>query len=752
MKCSFGGFVVFQFNSNNYLQQPGGLQPAPRTINYYDTYSFVSNGTLNYDGSQEQNGYTPQYTPPSGGRGAIGLLTGTRVYHLDNPSLYETTALYYDKYGRVVQTRATNHLNGYDLVYNALDFTGKPTKTLKNHNIAGQASISELYTYKYDKAQRMLTTTLSLNGGDSVKLVTNTYDDLGRLASKNIGGVDTTAYNYNVRSWTKDITGSRFSENLYYTSDPKNSNNAHYNGNIAAMQWKVADDNLSYNRAYSFTYDDLNRLTNANYYGLNNNGSVVSGTTDLYNESFGFDKMGNFNSLTRNENGTPINNLSFVYNGNQLNNVNNTIVPAPFIPYGSEAFKDSLSTGIEYNYDPNGSTTADINTGISTIQYNLLNLPDQIQFTEGHKNLYTYNAGGTKLETVSYTVNNIVNVPIGTISTLPGNPSDYTKLITDYVGNIIYENGSLKQIMLPEGYWQNGVFYYYLKDHLGDTRIVINSSGTIIEKSHYYPSGMRFADTSTSNSSALPFRYNGKEMETMNGLNQMDYGARRRYSGLPIWTGPDELREKYYSISPYAYCMNNPVKYVDPDGKDVHIAKADRAEILGYINSLSAGTFGINKNGNLYLKSSESSNGKSDYYRDRLVAAILDKDVINISKGQNYTDSKTQATLDVDKDAYGGVTQKHTPTKTDATGKIIEETKVADVIISGNKTESNLDTNGNTLRDGPAEILMHELVGHAIPWTVGSDTGNAIKNENKVREQLGTGQDQQRKANPKHVE
>lgn len=242
---------------------------------------------------------------------------------------------------------------------------------------------------------------------------------------------------------------------------------------------------------------------------------------------------------------------------------------SPFIlPYGSEAFNDKQKIDTEYLYDQNGSTTADVNTGISTIQYNLLNLPDQIQFIQGHKNLYTYDAAGKKLEVINYTVRDIVNVPIGTISTLPASSSDYTKLTTDYVGNMIYENGSLKEILLPEGYWQNGVYYYYLKDHLGNNRVTINSSGSVVEKSHYYPSGTRFFPESTSDGSVLAYRYNGKEMETMNGLNQMDYGARRRFSWGPIWTGRDMLSEKYYSISSYAYCSGNPVNRIDPDGRD----------------------------------------------------------------------------------------------------------------------------------------------------------------------------------------
>lgn len=54
----------------------------------------------------------------------------------------------------------------------------------------------------------------------------------------------------------------------------------------------------------------------------------------------------------------------------------------------------------------------------------------------------------------------------------------------------------------------------------------------------------------------------------MHGLNTYDYGARQYYAALPIWDRVDPLCEKYYSISPYAYCANNPVKHIDPDGKE----------------------------------------------------------------------------------------------------------------------------------------------------------------------------------------
>jgi RHS repeat-associated protein len=63
-----------------------------------------------------------------------------------------------------------------------------------------------------------------------------------------------------------------------------------------------------------------------------------------------------------------------------------------------------------------------------------------------------------------------------------------------------------------------------------------------------------------------PYKYNGKEFDTMHGLNMYDYGARHYDAAIMRWHVPDALAEKYYSISPYAYCANNPVNFIDPDG------------------------------------------------------------------------------------------------------------------------------------------------------------------------------------------
>ena len=66
-----------------------------------------------------------------------------------------------------------------------------------------------------------------------------------------------------------------------------------------------------------------------------------------------------------------------------------------------------------------------------------------------------------------------------------------------------------------------------------------------------------------------PYMYNGKEMDYMHGLDQYDYSARHYDFTIGRFTTIDPLADKYPNISPYAYCLNNPVKYIDPDGRFV---------------------------------------------------------------------------------------------------------------------------------------------------------------------------------------
>ena len=115
----------------------------------------------------------------------------------------------------------------------------------------------------------------------------------------------------------------------------------------------------------------------------------------------------------------------------------------------------------EYEYDENGNLTKDLNKNITAIQYNCLNLPSRVMFANGNSISYLYDAAGRKLRTVHV---------------LEGD-----SVTTDYCGNVVYENG-VPQILLTEvGYVSltDGQYHYYLKDHQGNNRVVVDEEGTV---------------------------------------------------------------------------------------------------------------------------------------------------------------------------------------------------------------------------------------------------------------------------------
>ena len=415
----------------------------------------------------------------------------------------------------------------YDVTSTAYTFTDKPLTVTHTHTASGKDSRTEAYTYSYDHADRLSKVEHTL-GGAKVTLAAYAYDNLGRLQSKSLHGsdADRQAYAYNVRGWLTGVSGTKFTQNLYYNTG---NGPAKYNGSISSMTWKAGT--ASTVRGYKSTYDGLDRLLNATYVT-------------------GYDKNGNIKSLQRyGQTGASayglLDNLTFTLNGNQLSRVEDAVSTAA---YGTNtAFVNGASAAGEYAYDVNGNLTKDLNKGITDIQYNVLNLPSTVSFSDGSTITYTYGADGTKLRTVH---------KIGSTTTT-----------TDYCGNVIYENGTQKLLLTEEGYINltgTQQYHYYLKDHQGNNRVVINQSGTVEETNHYYPFGGVFGTTGNTQ----PYKYNGKELDTKQGLNWYDYGARHYDAALGRFTTNDPLAEKYYSMSPYTYCADNPVKFIDPNGME----------------------------------------------------------------------------------------------------------------------------------------------------------------------------------------
>lgn len=189
------------------------------------------------------------------------------------------------------------------------------------------------------------------------------------------------------------------------------------------------------------------------------------------------------------------------------------------------------------------------------------------------KNYYTYSASGVKLRTEQRYDPNLNVSPVNTTNPANDGLPDYMN--RDYAGNIVYEtakNGSAitnrTRILVDGGYWENNVYYFYVTDHLGNNRVVVNQSGAVTQKNHYYPFGTAFADK-YDNGTSQPYKYNGKELDQMHQLNLYDYSARYYESALGRFTSVDPMAEKYYSISPYAYVANNPINAVDLKGDTI---------------------------------------------------------------------------------------------------------------------------------------------------------------------------------------
>src|SRR5690606_28713354 len=195
--------------------------------------------------------------------------------------------------------------------------------------------------------------------------------------------------------------------------------------------------------------------------------------------SSGYDLNGNIKKLQRNgeKAATPqgtIDNLSYFYVGNQLKIVND----AEADHINEEGFKELTEKGFnvsntdaqdEYAYDANWNLTKDDNKGITAITYNHLNLPVKVNKGTTNYILYTYDATGRKLKQQVY----------GT-----------TPKTTDYAGEFIYENDTLRFINHEEGRILPDTsstaqhpceYQYHLKDHLGNVRVTFSEKTTTTE-------------------------------------------------------------------------------------------------------------------------------------------------------------------------------------------------------------------------------------------------------------------------------
>ncbi|HLK28701.1 MAG TPA: DUF6443 domain-containing protein [Puia sp.] len=425
-----------------------------------------------------------------------GMPTGSMRKVLGTSSQYMYSVSFYDDRGRMIQTQSMNYTGAIDTVTIQYNFKGKAIRTLLGHKKNGNTVQAHTVLTKmdYDQMFRLRHVWKNIDNATSDQLVDSLqYNELGQLKAKYLGNnVDSIIYDYNIRGWLTGINKSYvagtanhyFGMELGYdkttSTAPGNTySTPEYNGNIEGTVWKTAGSNI--NRKYDYAYDNVNRLTAANFNQYNGSSFDKSAGIDFSVSNLSYDA--NSNILTMQQKGFTVGGSNFVdqlkytyqTNSNKLSQVYDTANnPATLL---GDFHYTGTKGSYDYTYDGNGNMNLDNNKSISYMHYNYMNLPDSIVFTGKGYIKYVYDAAGSKLQKV--TVDNVANKKT-VITYVTGfiyqNTSIVTGNGTDTLQFIAHEEGRIRWAYHK---YNTGTTAYkfeydfFEKDHLGNTRMVL---------------------------------------------------------------------------------------------------------------------------------------------------------------------------------------------------------------------------------------------------------------------------------------
>ena len=479
---------------------------------------------------------------------ATGSLTYEKLAVLANDTItgYHQRAYYYDYKGRLIQTVERDTEDGILCTSQRYDFVGNLIAQRESYTRAGKTDDIDR-TFTYDDRGRLLSETTQVNGGE-LAVVDYEYDELGRLAARRLGeGTSAIAEQseYDIRSWLTKKSSELFDMSLGHS----------YTGNITSWQWQHKGDPSGdgpQNR-YEFTYDGLSRLANTDQYVNNEK------TRQNVERCLSYDRNGNLQTFIRYENGACVSNSTYNYSGNRLVSYRPGTVferedgDAGEIILPKKGIVFPLTVQL-HEYDANGNVTKDWERGLD-MSYNCLNLLEYASDNDANAINYCYLADGTKL------------------SATTGDDCGFS-----YRGSFTYRTDESSQ---PDRVFESTPFgggrivgtvddetevRYFLTDHLGSVRAVVNSGCEVLERNDYQPFGKRW------NTASLPVsdnrdRFNGKEDQSFAGLPFSDYGARMYDRERGRWLAQDPLQQYH---SPYVFCGNNPICQIDPFGMNAY--------------------------------------------------------------------------------------------------------------------------------------------------------------------------------------
>ncbi|MCJ8291346.1 MAG: RHS repeat-associated core domain-containing protein [Flavobacteriales bacterium] len=534
-------------------------------------------------------------------------------------------------------------------------------------------------------------------------------------------------------------------------------------------QTSMCDETL----LYGYTYDKINRLVDADATVADflQTGVLEAESRSVGDVKLSYDRIGNIKSLHRTflDNsgliGAPyseIQHWNYTYAGgtNRLTQV------------------DGLSgtTSRNYSYDANGNLLTDDSKNLDQTSYGRAAYPFELTI-DGEPTTYLYSVND--MRTYKKVVTSTETTEDYYLMDGMGKTVAIFHKSNSNAGWEYFVSGSERECRLTPDGNQTPVFNtsntdvtfnenqasFFLYDHLGNTRMTytpINfvahpgdptvaeiEINTVVD---YFPYGKILRELENGDKE----RYLSTQHERDQEIG-LDYrGARYYDSEVSRFLSLDPKARDYPSLSNYIYVADNPIAFIDPDGKKFVIPNEEqREQVLGMLNTYSQHTYTTNDKGEIYVSEWNTNENGSEYFSDRFQQAMNSSNTTEI-----IIHEQDELPLPWTRNGWltrGILPKVEKPYGSNETGYISLKSQGEGLTVIGRKNggaKNNLvyisgesyytfyqDEDGNISGGGlasAAEILLHELIGHAIPAMIGSDTGNAIENENKVWKEVHT--------------
>ncbi len=460
------------------------------------------------------------------------------------------------------------------------------------------------HKYSYDADNRITEVETSTDNVIWKQDASYQYYAHGPLAKVITGeNVENCDYAYSIHGWLKGVKGNNFSYALgYYNGDytsigtnellntPTATNL--YNGNITTMTTHTpafAQEGMPTTFTKQFKYDQLNRIKES---------KVIGGiNVNTFKTSYSYDANGNIESLNRyDKNGVQFDAMAYNYHQVDKGYLRNTnrLRWVDDDPNTAAVHEDDIEdqSRDNYDYDDIGNLIADVSEEIEKIEWTTYGKVHAVKRTAGSSlpNLFfNYDAMGNRVEkrvveAGKQTITYYLRDATGNVMSIYQKEDDTPLAVKEhhmYGANRIgiYYASTENAVATIEGNISKssneiGLKSYELNDHLGSVRVVLldrlatSNYDNVLAANEYFPFGMIAQSIERR---AFRAGFNGMERDDkLKGKgNSYDFGARILDVRLGRWLSLDPLAIKYPAFSPYNFVANNPVIFIDPDGKKI---------------------------------------------------------------------------------------------------------------------------------------------------------------------------------------